>query len=1058
MRVKADELLDLKILEPAMGSAAFLVETTNQLAEMYLERKQEEIGKQIPQNEYFYERQRVRSYIADRNCFGVDLNPIAIELGEVSLWLNGLHNSEFTPWFGDQLIAGNSLLGARRASYPIEQLKAKKKNDLWFNQKPVEIGWSKSRPKNHVWQFLLPEIDMAKFDKDKSIASIAGEDQEKIRIWRRSGVFTVYEDHEINMLLRLSQEVDKLFEVVADELSIARSESNDDLKVWPQVSTTSTLGGNHATKQKNLDQLTGSKSNQFNLQYKRLKTVMDSWCALWLWPLDKSSVLPSRKEFLEAYSKILLGEVNEVGNIDVKDVSYFPRHQASLIGQPELTFQHKKKTENDHQKRKLVFETNIEVLSRSLQWMRVAAEVAEEVKFTHFELFFADIMRDRGGFDIIVGNPPWIKPEWNLREELTAIDPKFATLTTKQEKNAIVDLTQHQIKKLVKDQVLARGLISFTGSEKNMPHLGNGRNNLYQCFIDLSFRIISRKGVIGYLHQDSHLGDPKAGLFRSHWYKRITKNFSFQNKIRSKNFTEVSHKVLFSLNVYRGTPNIVEFDYITDLYLPSQIDETYAELPSHDIPLLRTSKGEWDTRGHPDRKVTVGKDNLELMHSLSEHHTVPIDHTRIVRSYSKNNNKIVERLAKSISIEELKDKSNSKNRESESIYKLWDFSDLWNETIDRKNNIIKRYTEFTNNEKMVIQGPFFHVGNPLYKTPNRNCSHNQDYTNLDLLNISASYTARTNYVPGVVVNEYRRQIPNSTMNANSKHTDYYRVAIRGMLGLDSERRLIAALIPPDIAHVNSVKSVAFSSEHKLLNFHSLVCSILLDYMVLIKGRTGIHVSDVAQFRWVDLCDTAIHRGLRLACLTKSYSSLWNNNAGKLNPLPWSRELPNRTITSDQDFLSSKVWGWEVGFRTDFARRLALVENDVLVAQAFGLTLDQLIEVYKIYFPVLDMYERETWYDSAGKITWTINSGLNTVGWRVDGGKKPSRKLWTVTLEEMEIRSEENQILKCTVIDDTQPGGPREVERVFYGPFFKCDRVEDYKRAWKHFEELKGVNQ
>ena len=41
-----------------MGSAAFLVETTNQLAEMYLELKQEEIGKQIPQNEYFYERQR----------------------------------------------------------------------------------------------------------------------------------------------------------------------------------------------------------------------------------------------------------------------------------------------------------------------------------------------------------------------------------------------------------------------------------------------------------------------------------------------------------------------------------------------------------------------------------------------------------------------------------------------------------------------------------------------------------------------------------------------------------------------------------------------------------------------------------------------------------------------------------------------------------------------------------------------------------------------------------------------------------------------------------------
>lgn len=1056
--LKADELLDLKILEPAMGSAAFLVETTNQLAEMYLERKQEEIGEQIPQNEYFFERQRVRSYIADRNCFGVDLNPIAIELGEVSLWLNGLHKSNFTPWFGDQLIAGNSLLGARRASYPIEQLKAQNKNDLWFNQKPVEIGWSKSRPKNHVWQFLLPEIDMAKFDKDKSIASIAGEEQEKIRIWRRSGVFTRYEDHEINLLLRLSEEVDKLFEVVADELSVTRKDSNDDLKVWPQVSATSTSGGNHATKQKDLDRLTGSQLNQFNLLYERLKTVMDSWCALWLWPLDKSSLLPSRKELLEAYTKILLGKVNESGTVDVTDVSYFPRHQASLIGQTELTFQHQRSTEIDDRRRKLVYETNIETLSESIPWMRVATEVTEEAKFTHFELYFADIMRDRGGFDIIIGNPPWIKPSWNVRETLTTLDPKLASLSTTQEKTAIISLPKRQEKAFLNEYVLSRGVINFSATYKNMPFVGSGQNNFYRCFIDLSFKVVSTKGVIGYLHQDSHLGDPKAGLFRSHWYKRITKNFSFQNKIKSKNFTEVSHKVLFSLNVYRGNPNIVEFDYITDLYLPSQIDDTYADSSNYDIPLLRTSKGKWDTRGHPDRKVKVDEDHLEMIHSIAERSIVPVEHTRIVKSYSTNNSKIVEVLAKSKSVADLNELKNDNIVNQRQYFSFWDLSSLWDETIDRKNNIIKRNTEFTNGEKMVIQGPFFHVGNPLYKTPNRNCSHNQDYTNLDLLEISASYAARTNYIPGVGSTEYRRQIPNSSIAAKSKHTDYYRVAIRGMLGLDSERRLIAALIPPDVAHVNSVKSVAFSSEFKLINFHSLVCSILLDYIILIKGRTAITRSDVAQLRWVDLCDTALHRGLRLGCLTKAYSSLWNNNAGKLNPLPWSRELPENTIPSDRDVFSSEYWDWDVGLRSDIARRLALVEIDVLVAQAFGLTLDQLIEVYKIYFPVLDMYERETWYDSAGKITWTINSGLNTVGWRVDGGKKPSRALWDKTLKEMENRSEENQILKCTVIDDTQSGGPREVERVFYGPFFKCDRVEDYKRAWKHFEELKGVNQ
>ena len=1053
--LKADELLDLKILEPAMGSAAFLVETTNQLAEMYLERKQEETGKQIPQNLYFFERQRVRSYISDRNCFGVDLNPIAIELGEVSLWLNGLHNSEFTPWFGDQLITGNSLLGARRASYPIEQLRAQKKNDLWFNQKPVEIGWSKSRPKDHVWQFLLPEIDMAKFDKDKSIAGIAGEDQEKIRIWRRSGVFARYEDDEIDLLLRLSEEVDKLFDVVADQLSIARKESNDDLPVWPHSQVASTTGKNHDTKQKNLERLTGSHSNQINLPYERLTTVMDSWCALWLWPLNKSSLLPSRKEFLEAYSKILLGEVNEVGNVDVKDVSYFPRHQASLIGQTELTFQHQQKTEIKQKKRKLIYETNIETLSESLNWIRVAGDVANQVNFTHFELYFADIMCYRGGFDIVIGNPPWIKPTWNVREALTIIDPGHARLTTNQEKKAIISLSDQTKKLFLKEYVLSRGVVNCTGNYKIMPFVGSGQNNFYRCFIDLSFRVASTIGYVGLLHQDSHLGDPKAGLFRSHWYKRIVKNFSFTNKIKSKNFSEITDQVWFSLNVYRGLQANVDFEYITYLYLPSQIGDSYTTTQDSNIPYLRQKNGKWDTRGHIGRVIQVNMDQLEIMHRLSENYSVPVDETRMVKVYSKNNLKINELLAKSRNFGNLSKTYdttvNSKQK------RAWSYSALWHETNDRKKQTIVRHTKFTNLEKIILQGPHFHVGNPLYKTPNPDCNFNGDYSNLDLLTLPNSYQPRTNYVPGLELAKYRDRVSNSSFNVPSKHTDFYRVAIRGMVGLNTERRLIGALIPPDVAHVNSVGSIAFQSDRTLLNFHSLVCSVILDYFVAIRGRTAILISDIVQFPWVNLCNTALYRGLRLACLTKPYASLWNNNVKKLRSLPWSSEMPCKVPKSDLENSNSKDWYNGSGLRSDFARRLALIEIDVLVAQAFGLSVEQLTEVYKVYFPMLDMYERATWYDSEGKITWTNNSGLNTVGWRVAGGKKPSRKLWNATLNELESRSEENQILKCTVIDDTQPGGPREVERVFYGPFFKCDRVEDYRRAWKHFEELKGIN-
>ncbi|OYU76246.1 MAG: hypothetical protein CFE32_11050, partial [Alphaproteobacteria bacterium PA3] len=214
--LKADQLLDLKILEPAMGSAAFLVETTNQLADLYLERKQKETGRTISQEDIVLEKQRVRAYIADRNCFGVDLNPIAVELGAISLWLNSLHGSEFSPWFGDQLHAGNSLIGARRAAYAPSMLSAKSPSDLWFNAKPEEIGWRNCLPTGHIWQWLLPAKDMANFDKDKSIAPFAKEAQDQIKVWRNGGFFKRFELHEIQLVQKLSRIAEALFDQVAE--------------------------------------------------------------------------------------------------------------------------------------------------------------------------------------------------------------------------------------------------------------------------------------------------------------------------------------------------------------------------------------------------------------------------------------------------------------------------------------------------------------------------------------------------------------------------------------------------------------------------------------------------------------------------------------------------------------------------------------------------------------------------------------------------------------------------------------------------------------------------
>lgn len=105
---RPQELLDLKILEPAMGAAAFQNEVINQLAEAYMTY----VEKKPAPDHYRDELQKVKAYIATHNVYGVDLNPTAIELGKLSLWLNVIHKDMETPFFSNRLALGNAVIGA----------------------------------------------------------------------------------------------------------------------------------------------------------------------------------------------------------------------------------------------------------------------------------------------------------------------------------------------------------------------------------------------------------------------------------------------------------------------------------------------------------------------------------------------------------------------------------------------------------------------------------------------------------------------------------------------------------------------------------------------------------------------------------------------------------------------------------------------------------------------------------------------------------------------------------------------------------------------------------
>ena len=126
---------------------------------------------------------------------------------------------------------------------------------------------------------------------------------------------------------------------------------------------------------------------------------------------------------------------------------------------------------------------------------------------------------------------------------------------------------------------------------------------------------------------------------------------------------------------------------------------------------------------------------------------------------------------------------------------------------------------------------------------------------------------------------------------------------------------------------------------------------------------------------------------------------------------------------------------------------------MLVAQALGLNLETLVDIYRIYFPVLQQNEAGTWYDQQGRIVWTCSKGLPGVGY-LEKGKSPGRKAWEQMLESGGLERRElasgAQDLVCKAKVDFLPSGAQEVERRFVGPFTTCDRVADYRRAWAYF--------
>ncbi|MFM1755898.1 MAG: hypothetical protein RL621_813, partial [Bacteroidota bacterium] len=536
-------------------------------------------------------------------------------------------------------------------------------------------------------------------------------------------------------------------------------------------------------------------------------------------------------------------------------------------------------------------------------------------------------------------------------------------------------------------------------------------------------------------HPEGVYDDPNGGVLRSEIYQRLKYHFQFVNVL--KLFAEILHWNVFGIQIYSGNKSEVSFVSINNLFHPSTIDGCFIH-DGNGIAggiKIKGDNGEgfnWNLQPHKDRIVNYSSQNLKILSKTFEN-SDEYNSAKLVSIHTNSILKILEKLSKlNSSVENFDCK----------------ISVCLDETGAVNDGTIIRSTQFPDFSKfqMIYSGPNIYVANPLYKSPNSICKiANTDYSVIEPNMIDDDFVSRTNYIPSNDSEAFANMFNGFKIGKKDtlgndifdKWIEYYKVGFRKMLSQAGERTLNPSILSKSTSHTHGIISVIFKNTSLLVEFSAITASIVLDFFIKTVGASNLTESRLSAFPLgveEKYKLQLFNRILQLNCLNKCYSPLWEESwQEEFKADKWSKQdtrlKPFNTLTPN--------WQWSTPLRNWFERRQALVEIDVITALALGLTLEELILIYNVQFPVLQQNEDDTWYDINGNIVFTCSKGLTGVG--VD------RPVWEQIRNQQAGETYEHTITKSELY--------RDKKITYHAPYDKCDRVEDYKIAWKHFEEV-----
>lgn len=973
-RTSAEEILGLTVCEPALGSGAFAIEAVRQLAEQYLKRRQEELGERIDPDEYPRRLQEVKAYLALHNVYGVDLNATAVELAEISLWLDTMVSGLSAPWFGLHLKRGNSLIGARRAVYRRSQVADKSwlsavPKDLPLTSLPadIEAGRIASDLGDGIHHFLLPADGWGAAADAKEAASLVPDAVKKLKTWRGS-TKTKPSKAQVAALAELANRVEALWQISYRRLHIAEQQIRRSIPVWGAGSLPA---GGEVTREE-IEQSLANESGA----YRRLRRVMDAWTALWFWPLTDAAVTvdgvrvePPTVDQWIAGLQALLGRNPEFG----KEHTRKAERTAGQISLGEAT-SWEELGEAEELALDFAGARPIKALLIEHPWLVVCERVSQQQGFFHWNLDFATVFAMRGGFDLQAGNPPWVRPDVDVDALMAEADPWWK-LSTRPSQSTIAAKREETLALGGVADVVINGttetaaMAEFVGSLAQFPHLAGLRPDLYRCFMEKMWQHNSSCGTIGMIHLESHFTDEKAGHYRSEIYLRLRRHWHFQNKL---NLFEIKDEKMFGVTIHGQRNAAPAFLQACWLYHPDTATRSLIHDGCGAEPGMKNEAGKWDLRPHKGRITQVTERMLETWHEALESPDTPVRHTRMLYTVNRTTADVLDKISQRTRIKDLG----------------LQFSLGWDETAARKKGLLEAEWGVPHSWRTaILQGPHLYVSNPMYKRPNASMLHNQDWQETDLESIPTEFLPETIYKIARNLSELLPAYPNWEIGGSRNPTaSFYRVAWRSMAAPTGERTLAPALIPPGAMHLTqSVYSAGFPGGPRiaLVEATGWLSSLVADLFVRAAPKSSLPKSIINRIpyaRNVYLTAELCIRALRLNCVTSAYADIWEESVSQLpRASKWSGgiEYPSRPRLSDFE----ESWTPDSPLRIASDRRQALVEIDALVALMLGLTANELCTIYRTQFAVLYGYDRNTYfYDANGRL---VPNSVLTV-WRKKG--------------------------------------------------------------------------